>query len=526
VRARKAVVAAALARGETVPPVLPRLAALAHKDSEAGGQAGDPDPRYPPALTDSNTLQIPKFNVRNAKELNEALTLIRKGLPVVLRQCPLLGELTAGTSRPGLLASWTFERLASESGDQKGPRSQWDALVSAADKNRFISYSEGKNVFGSYYHVREPETERMPTSLREFVQCARTWTTRRIFLKALLMQQSVKDAEDCGSVPKPQENVPKGMAEALEKEVHWEWLKDVLLQPCGFGGVVATMLTCCMRDGLLPAHYVAYETLHAQLRGRRRILLIDPAQSYKGMYPYPTAHTYDRQSMVDLDKPDYDDWPKFAQVKGQVCILEPGDVLYAPMWWWRHVQELEDEGIALEFGLHQKQRVRQAAMVPLSLGRIIEDRIATAENMRDTKHWIQTIANAEEADYIDLSTPKGHKRMMLVQSIRDECDNCLGLGKWQEFLRELIDRRLDPTPWLNVNFREPLYLHDVPIQHEDTRNELEQKFPEFFYNKLTQEGYNVERTPVSVFNPQHPDFIHKDNPNYQNQLRQGGGGRQ
>lgn len=28
---------------------------------------------------------------------------------------------------------------------------------------------------------------------------------------------------------------------------------------------------------------------------------------------------------------------------------------------------------------------------------------------------------------------------MLVQSIRDECDNCLGLGKWQEFLRELID---------------------------------------------------------------------------------------
>lgn len=55
------------------------------------------------------------------------------------------------------------------------------------------------------------------------------------------------------------------------------------------------------------------------------------SQSYKGMYPYPTAHTYDRQSMVDLDKPDYDDWPKFAQVKGQVCILEPGDVLYAPM---------------------------------------------------------------------------------------------------------------------------------------------------------------------------------------------------
>jgi hypothetical protein len=35
--------------------------------------------------------------------------------------------------------------------------------------------------------------------------------------------------------------------------------------------------------------------------------------------------------MVDLEAPNYDDWPQFAQVKGTVCILEPGDVLYTPM---------------------------------------------------------------------------------------------------------------------------------------------------------------------------------------------------
>ena len=136
-------------------------------------------------------------------------------------------------------------------------------------------------------------------------------------------------------------------------------------------------------------------------------------------------------------------------------------------------------------------------------------------------------------------------------------------------------RRLDPTPWLNVNFREPLYLKDVPVQHDDTRNELEQKFPEFFYNKLSGEvrgtrtmcrlvtkdskactlvensrvylslawqaggddgandinppstmagaqGYDVQRTPMSVLNPQHPDFLHKDNPEYQSKLAQRG----
>ena len=39
------------------------------------------------------------------------------------------------------------------------------------------------------------------------------------------------------------------------------------------------------------------------------------------------------------------------------------------------------------------------------------------------------------------------------------------------------------------------------------------------------QGYNVERTPVSVFNPQHPDFIHKDNPEYVAKMAQSGQGR-
>jgi len=42
---------------------------------------------------------------------------------------------------------------------------------------------------------------------------------------------------------------------------------------------------------------------------------------------------------------------------------------------------------------------------------------------------------------------------------------------------------------------------------------------------LPTQGYNVERTPVSVFNPQHPDFIHKDNPEYMQKMAGMGRGR-
>eukprot|EP00976_Prorocentrum_cordatum_P107772 1194708-Prorocentrum_minimum.AAC.2 len=45
---------------------------------------------------------------------------------------------------------------------------------------------------------------------------------------------------------------------------------------------------------------------------------------------------------------------------------------------------------------------------------------------------------------------------------------------------------------------------------EDTRSEVERKFPEFFHSKLTSEGYHVESTPMTVLNPNHPNFIHKE----------------
>ena len=66
---------------------------------------------------------------------------------------------------------------------------------------------------------------------------------------------------------------------------------------------------------------------------------------------------------------------------------------------------------------------------------------------------------------------------------------------------------MEPTPWLNLSFREPLYLADTPVQVEDTRSDVERRFPEFFVDKLKAEGYDVKHTPVTIMNPNHPEFI-------------------
>ena len=79
---------------------------------------------------------------------------------------------------------------------------------------------------------------------------------------------------------------------------------------------------------------------------------------------------------------------------------------------------------------------------------------------------------------------KGHKRIVMTQMVRDEIDLTLGRGSWQAFLRAMIDGRLDPTPWLNISFRDPLYLSDKPVQVPDMRTDLESQFPEFYVAKL------------------------------------------
>lgn len=37
---------------------------------------------------------------------------------------------------------------------------------------------------------------------------------------------------------------------------------------------------------------------------------------------------------VDLDNPDFEKFPKLSSIKGHEAIVEPGDVLYIPMYWY------------------------------------------------------------------------------------------------------------------------------------------------------------------------------------------------
>jgi len=75
--------------------------------------------------------------------------------------------------------------------------------------------------------------------------------------------------------------------------------------------------------------------------GSRRFVLFPPEQ-VANLYVGPIDRTVAGQptSMVDLDRVDFDSFPKFrdALKHALVADLEPGDAIYIPALWWHAVQ--------------------------------------------------------------------------------------------------------------------------------------------------------------------------------------------
>jgi hypothetical protein len=285
----------------------------------------------------------------------------------------------------------------------------------------------------------------------------------------------------------------KAVADAIKPLIDWPWL-DRLLQSQRFGHTSRVFLEAGTAGGLQPTHYSTKDALLVQICGRRKILLFSPDWAFRGLYPYPCAHPYDKYSMVDVEKLDIGAWPAAIALQGSVALLQPGDVLHVPAYWFVHVQDLDPENICLKIEVHQGSRVPAKDAAPLRLSRALEERVATVEGIRGVKRWLSLIGSGKEWRAVDLGTVAGYRRALMCQDIRDEIEQTLGVGAWAALLPAVCDGRLTPTPWLNANFREPLLLKDTPVVVEDDRTEEERKYPQLFRRKLEAQGWKV---PVS-----------------------------
>lgn len=101
-----------------------------------------------------------------------------------------------------------------------------------------------------------------------------------------------------------------------------------------------------------PAHWDLPQNLACVVAGRRRFTLF-PTDEVANLYVGPVDFTLAGQpiSLVDVDAPDLERFPRFAEAlaRAETAVLGPGDALYLPSLWWHAVESLDEIGAMVNF---------------------------------------------------------------------------------------------------------------------------------------------------------------------------------
>lgn len=89
-----------------------------------------------------------------------------------------------------------------------------------------------------------------------------------------------------------------------------------------------------------PLHYDMTHNFLVQVHGRKRLRLYSPHDTER-LYPLPWTTKMAHTSQVDVEQPDLERFPAFAEAEPHLVTLAPGETLWMPAWWWHHVWTLE-----------------------------------------------------------------------------------------------------------------------------------------------------------------------------------------
>ncbi|KAL1515248.1 hypothetical protein AB1Y20_001882 [Prymnesium parvum] len=189
-------------------------------------------------------------------------------------------------------------------------------------------------------------------SFKEFVAMgaaneARDSPSHRFYAQSPLLWAA---ADAAHWLPLPKTLCPLGhaahvpMSAALKQELcglDWAWLEGALAS-AGSSGLHSCSLWCGYGGGCTPMHWDSLSNFFTQLVGRKQVLIFPPSQ-WPNLYPFPFSHPMETYAMVDVEAADLHRFPALARARGLECVLDEGDVLWLPSYYFHHVRQL-DEG--------------------------------------------------------------------------------------------------------------------------------------------------------------------------------------
>ena len=93
-------------------------------------------------------------------------------------------------------------------------------------------------------------------------------------------------------------------------------------------------------DCVTPLHYDGKHNLLTQISGRKVVRLF-PSSEQARMYPYGLRFEVSHLSRVDPEELDGQSFPEFPSWREISFVLDAGETLFIPAFWWHHVRSLD-----------------------------------------------------------------------------------------------------------------------------------------------------------------------------------------
>jgi ribosomal protein L16 Arg81 hydroxylase len=98
-------------------------------------------------------------------------------------------------------------------------------------------------------------------------------------------------------------------------------------------------------------HHDFADNLFTQIRGQKRVILADPEQ--EGLFHrfpfrlYGTKSSWHLSLVKTSTTPDLARFPDFERVALYDFIMQPGDVLFVPVFWWHELHALSQPTVSV-----------------------------------------------------------------------------------------------------------------------------------------------------------------------------------
>lgn len=139
-------------------------------------------------------------------------------------------------------------------------------------------------------------------------------------------------------------------------------------------------------------HTHVHEVLLHQIHGRKSVRLFSPADT-----AYLYMNDERRSEVLDYDQPDVDRYPLIRRASAWETVLDPGDVLFLPSYWWHEIRVAEPSislGYPVQAGFWAQSMFRLHHEMADQLERCAADPVFDASTARGAMAIVATATGA------------------------------------------------------------------------------------------------------------------------------------